>query len=45
MAGSNSTPGNVVKQIDKVSLLSSDNYCNSDTKIINVKQFLHTVLL
>jgi len=33
MAGSNSTPANVVKQIDEVlSLLSSDSYCNSDTE-------------
>ena len=32
MAGSNSTPANVVKQIDEVSLLSSDSYCNGDTE-------------
>jgi len=32
MAGSNSTPANVVKQNDEVSLSSSDSYCNSDTE-------------
>jgi len=33
MAGGNSIPANVVKQIDEVlSLLSSDSYCNSDTE-------------
>jgi len=32
MAGSNSTPANVVKQIDEVSLSSSDSYYNSDTE-------------
>jgi len=32
MAGSNLTPANVVKQIDEVSLSSSDSYCNSDTE-------------
>ena len=33
MADSNSTPANVVKQIDEVSSSSSDSYCNSDTEI------------
>jgi len=32
MAGSNSTPANVVKQIDEVSSSSSDSYCNSYTE-------------
>jgi len=34
MAGSNSNPANVVKQIDEVSSSSAiDSYCNSDTEI------------
>ena len=33
MTGSNSILANEVKQIDEVSLSSSDSYCNSDTEI------------
>jgi len=32
MAGSNSIPANVVKQIDELSSSFSDCYCNSDTE-------------
>jgi len=46
MAGSNSIPANVVKQIDEVSSSSNGSYCNSDTETpSSIKFWVYTMWL